>query len=158
MVNSISSKVALSATPIGLLNALLYTFFLQFLTGIPKPSYLKEINAVDVLRVFSSEIFSYPFWLQDLSHFPLFFLYAWLWLRYIGPINLRKMWVRKNFIILTICLGYSVLNELTQFFIPMRFPSIGDLAMNLFGAMSAIFTHTWYCSKVIAADQLNSMP
>ena len=36
----------------------------------------------------------------------------------------------------------------------MRFPSIGDLAMNLFGAMSAIFTHTWYCSKVIAADQL----
>ena len=55
-----------------------YLIFLQLLTGIPKPHTLKNFNAGILIEEFSSEIFSYPFWIQDLSHLPLFFLLAWL--------------------------------------------------------------------------------
>jgi len=43
------------------------------LTGFPKPETLKEISAHDFLLYISEELFNYPFWLQDLSHFPPFF-------------------------------------------------------------------------------------
>ena len=49
-----------------------YTLFLQILTGFPKPDSLNDIDANKLFIRFSEELFSYPFWLQDLSHLPLF--------------------------------------------------------------------------------------
>lgn len=144
----IFSKIASSATPFGLLVPVCYSLFLQILTGFPQPSYLLEIDANEVFMRFSEEIFDYPFWLQDLSHFPLFFVFSWVWLRYLGPFNFefRKP---KNLLILFICLGYAFLNEISQAFIPMRFPSIGDAVMNLLGSITGISVHAWYYSRFV---------
>ena len=146
--NKISSKIGLSATPFGLLVPICYSLFLQILTGFPQPSYWLEIDANEVFIRFSEEIFDYPFWLQDLSHFPLFFLFSWVWLRYLGPFNF-KFRNPKNLLALFICLGYAVLNEFSQAFIPMRFPSLGDTVMNLLGSITGISVHAWYCSRFV---------
>ena len=71
--------IAPSASKSWFLFPLLYTLFIQILTGIPKPSILRERSADDMLLQFAEEIFDYPYWLQDISHLPLFFLFAWLW-------------------------------------------------------------------------------
>ena len=144
----IFSKIGLSATPFGLLVPICYSFFLQILTGFPQPSYLLEIDANEVFIRFSEEMFDYPFWLQDLSHFPLFFLFSWVWLRYLGPSNFEFR-NSKNLLALFICLGYAVLNEFSQAFIPMRFPSLGDTVMNLLGSITGISVHAWYCSRFV---------
>ena len=146
--NKISSKIGLSATPFGLLVPIFYTIFLQILTGFPHPSYWLEIDANEVYIRFSEEIFDYPFWLQDLSHFPLFFVFSWVWLRYLGPFNF-KFRNPKNLLALFICLGYAVLNEFSQAFIPMRFPSLGDTIMNLLGSFTGMSVHAWYCSRFV---------
>ena len=142
----IFSKIALSATPFGLVVPVCYSLFLQILTGFPQPAYWLEVDANEVFIKFSEDIFDYPFWLQDLSHFPLFFVFSWVWLRYLGPFNFE---IRnpKNLLVLLVCLGYAVLNEFSQAFIPMRFPSLGDTIMNLLGSISGICVHTWYCSR-----------
>jgi len=144
----IFSKIGLSATPFGLLVPICYSLFLQILTGFPQPSYWLEIDANEVFIRFSEKIFDYPFWLQDLSHFPLFFLFSWVWLRYLGPLNFEFR-NPKNLLTLFICLGYAVLNEFSQAFIPMRFPSLGDTLMNLLGSISGMSVHAWYCSRFV---------
>ncbi|MFL2928938.1 MAG: hypothetical protein ACJZ72_10200 [Opitutales bacterium] len=72
-----------------------YTFFLQILTGFPKPESLKKFDANDLFIRFSEELFGYPFWLQDLSHLPLFFALAWLWSWKLGPINVDSQTCSK---------------------------------------------------------------
>ena len=57
-----------------------YTLFLQILTGFPKPDSLNDIDANKLFIRFSEELFSYPFWLLDLSHLPLFFGFGWFFL------------------------------------------------------------------------------
>ncbi|MEC7394676.1 MAG: hypothetical protein VX839_07300, partial [Verrucomicrobiota bacterium] len=64
-----------------LLLPIAYTLFLQIITGIPKPGTLKNIDANELLVRFSTELFDYPYWLQDLSHLPLFFALGWLCFR-----------------------------------------------------------------------------
>ena len=64
-----------------------YTLFLQTLTGFPKPASLKRLDANELFIRFSEELFDYPFWLQDLSHLPLFFILGWLWSWQLGPIK-----------------------------------------------------------------------
>lgn len=145
---TIFNKIGLSATPFGLFVPICYTFFLQILTGFPQPSYWLEIDASEVFVRFSEEIFDYPFWLQDLIHFPMFFLFSWVWLRYLGPLNFEFR-NPKNLLALLICLGYAVLNEFSQAFIPMRFPSLGDTLMNLLGSISGMSVHSWYCSRFV---------
>jgi len=112
---------------------LLYTLFLQLLTGIPKPDLLKEFDASEIIVKFSEEIFSYPFWLQDLSHLPLFFLFTWAWFWHLGLKD--RLWRSSA---LHISLFYACFNELSQALIPQRFPSIGDLAMNILGVVSGV--------------------
>ena len=62
---------------------LTFLFILQILTGLPRPELLEQFDASNLLVEFSEEIFSYPFWLQDLSHLPLFAIFSWLWYWYL---------------------------------------------------------------------------
>ena len=50
-----------------------YMIMLQVLTGLPKPESLRRFDSNEFILRFSEELFDYPFWLQDLSHLPLFF-------------------------------------------------------------------------------------
>ena len=113
---------------------LLYTLFLQLLTGIPKPDLLKAFNSAEIIVKFSEELFSYPFWLQDLSHLPLFFLFSWIWFWYLGLKD--NLWRSPA---LYISLFYACFNELSQTFIPQRFPSAGDLIMNILGVLLGVY-------------------
>ena len=116
-----------------------YTLFLQIITGLPKPEALKRFDGNEFLIRFSEELFDYPYWLQDLSHLPLFFVLAWLWSWYLGPLGrIRLAWRNKA---LMFSLAYGSINELTQAFIPERFPSLGDLVMNATGAILGILAH-----------------
>ena len=138
-----SVKIAISSNPVDYAIAVLYTFIIQALTGIPKPEYLKHANVNELLVLFSQEVYDYPFWLQDLSHFPLFFVFTWLWARCIGPIS-KESW-NSTIYLLIISLGYSIVSEVTQIIIPNRFPSIEDLIMNLSGALTGLLCHKYYC-------------
>ena len=103
---------------------------------------LKKFDANDLFIRFSEELFGYPFWLQDLSHLPLFFALAWLWSWKIGPIRgFTELLPNKAFLISAI---YAVVNEMAQEFIPDRFPSLGDLIMNLSGVFLGVFTHSYF--------------
>jgi len=118
---------------------LAYLIFLQILTGIPKPETLKNLDTDKFLISFSEELFSYPFWLQDLSHLPLFIIFSWAWAWYHGPVKLFDRFTKN--LHLYLCLFYACFNELSQFFIPMRFPSPGDLIMNLVGVCLGLYFH-----------------
>ncbi len=118
-----------------------YTLIIQTLTGFPKPETLKEISAHDFLLYISEELFNYPFWLQDLSHFPLFFVFAWLWTWFLRRNNYQSKNLVKS---LLICISLAILNEFSQFFIPRRFPSSADVIMNLAGVISSILIHSYF--------------
>jgi hypothetical protein len=105
-----------------------FSIFLQVMSGLPRPDLLERIDASKLLVQFSEEVFSYPFWLQDLSHLPLFALFSWLWFWYLK--------LKENILsspAFHISWSYACFNELCQFFVPNRFPSLGDLAMNFLG-------------------------
>ena len=119
---------------------LAYTIFLQVLTGFPKPNSLIEIDAGELFVRFSEKLFSYPFWLQDLSHLPLFFVLAWLWSWYLGSIKSYSDILKSGGV--CVFIGCGIFNELIQAFIPDRFPSPGDLIMNLIGVSLGLITHS----------------
>ena len=120
-----------------------YMLILQVLTGLPKPESLKEFDSNEFIIRFAEELFGYSFWLQDLSHLPLFFGLAWLWSWFLGPpTSLGQAMASKA---LLLSLGYGFFNELIQAFIPQRFPSFGDLAMNTCGVALGIFLHALLC-------------
>jgi len=121
-----------------------YTLVIQVLTGFPKPQTMKEISAHDLLVYISEELFDYPYWLQDLSHFPLFFLFAWLWTWFLRRKEPKYSALWKSILI---CVSFAVLNELSQFFIPRRFPSIADVVMNLAGVGIAIIIHSYFFTQ-----------
>lgn len=118
---------------------LTYTLLIQFLTGIPKPDILRKVDVNEFLIQISEELFDYPFWLQDLSHLPLFFIFAWLWTWF-----LRRNQQSKTTLLYstTITISYAILNELTQFYIPQRFPSVADIIMNISGVLIALTLHS----------------
>ena len=121
-----------------------YTLIIQTLTGFPKPETLKEISANDFLLYISEELFNYPFWLQDLSHFPLFFVFTWLWTWFFRRNNYQSNNLVKS---LLICISFAILNEFSQFFIPRRFPSSADVIMNLAGVISSILIHSYFFKR-----------
>ena len=121
-----------------------YTLIIQTLTGFPKPETLKEISAHDFLLYISEELFNYPFWLQDLSHFPLFFVFAWLWTWFLRRNNYQSKNLVKS---LLICISFAILNEFSQFFIPRRFPSSADVIMNLAGVIFSILIHSYFFKR-----------
>ena len=67
-----SVKFAVSSSWLGFVQALVVTLLIQFLTGIRSLPIWKELDSNQVLLRVSEEIFDYPFWLQDLSHLPIF--------------------------------------------------------------------------------------
>ncbi|MDA8990936.1 VanZ family protein [Opitutales bacterium] len=116
----------------------LYASFLQLITGVPKPEALKNFDVAEFAIMFSEQLYDYPYWLQDLSHLPLFLTFTWMshWF-YSGP-NPSFDLNRKAVIASVI---YAVFNEGIQAIIPDRFPSLGDLIMNLLGVILAIFVY-----------------
>jgi len=112
--------------------------FLQFLTGIPKPEYLELLDGPEGLWEFSKIIYDYPYYLQDLSHFPLFATLAWLWSWYLGGPKEGK---RFRGAALAIAMVYGILNECFQIFLPTRFLSTGDLMMNATGVLFGAWLH-----------------
>ena len=134
------SSKAWVALPIG------YMIILQVLTGLPKPESLRKFDSNEFIVRFSEELFDYPFWLQDLSHLPLFFGLAWLWSWFLGsPAQLTSAISNKA---LLLSLGYGFFNELIQAFIPQRFPSVGDLVMNTCGVALGIYFHSLLCRSI----------
>lgn len=116
-----------------------YTFSLQLVTGFPKPEAMRDFDSNQFFIRFSEELFDYPYWLQDLSHLPLFFLLTWLWLWVSKVEYLQKaFWLNPAFIF---CISYGFANEMIQNFIPDRFPSFGDIVMNLLGVILAMLAH-----------------
>jgi VanZ family protein len=120
---------------------------------LPKPDALKRFDANEILIRFSEELFDYPYWLQDLSHLPLFFALAWLWSWQLGAVKrIGLAWRNKA---LLFSLAYGCINELTQTFIPDRFPSLGDLTMNSIGATLGILAHA-RLSKFLESTRENA--
>jgi len=118
-----------------------YTLILQVLTGLPKPESLRNFDSHELIVRLSEQLFDYPFWLQDLSHLPLFCGLAWLWSWFLGPpCSLSSALTNKA---LLLSLGYGIFNELIQAFIPQRFPSMGDLVMNSLGVTLGVYLHSF---------------
>jgi hypothetical protein len=94
------------------------------------------------LRNFSATLFGSK--ISVICHF--FFGLAWLWSWYFGPVN-TLIYALKNkaFYIATL---YGITNELAQAFIPDRFPSAGDLIMNLAGCNTWINDTFILCRKL----------
>ena len=125
-----------------------YVILLQLLTGIPKPNTLENRDFNEFAVTFASQIFDYPFWIQDLSHFPLFFILAWFsqWFWQEGTDSSNGTLNPKAIIF---SVFFSIFNELIQAFIPDRFPSVGDLLMNLLGVCvgTYVFLHVSKLTK-----------
>ena len=124
---------------------LAYSLFIQILTGFPRPDTLKNAEVHAFFIQLSEDIFDYPFWIQDLSHFPLFFLFAWLWGWFIRR---KKQNSTTLYWTILVSISFALINELTQFYIPQRFPSIGDIIMNLSGVSLAMAFHC-ICLKIL---------
>ena len=92
------------------------------LSSVPQP---ENIDAHQVLMV-------QPTW-QTLLHVPAYFVLAWLWWR---TLRTRKWPVTASATVAVIIAAvYGVLDEVHQYFVPGRFLSLTDLAMNLTGAL-----------------------
>lgn len=111
-----------------------YLIFLQLITGIPNPEALEQFNAAKFAIIFSQKLYDYPFWLQDLSHLPLFFVFTWFSHWFFSQKDIRK---KINTKAITASVFYAIFNEGIQAFVPERFPSPGDLFMNLSGVAIA---------------------
>ena len=122
------------ALPVG------YMISLQILTGIPKPEYIELMNGPEGFWEFSRIIYDYPYYLQDLSHFPLFAGLAWLWSWHYGGPRAGKLFHGKA---LGIAMTYGILNECIQILLPTRFLSTGDLMMNAAGVLFGLWLHGW---------------
>ena len=119
---------------------ILYILSLQFVTGIPNPAQLERLNAFVIAVNLSAELYNYPFWLQDLSHFPLFFLLTWFSYWIISK-NSKEFSRLCNIKVMLFSISYAFFNEGIQAIIPDRFPSLGDLIMNLAGVLTAFFVY-----------------
>ncbi|MBG30379.1 MAG: hypothetical protein CMI31_10325 [Opitutae bacterium] len=132
------------ALPVG------YMIVLQLLTGIPKPEYLELLEGPESLWELSKIIYDYPYYLQDLSHFPLFAGLAWLWSWHYGGPRSGKFFHGKA---LGIAMTYGILNECIQVLLPTRFLSTGDLMMNAAGVLFGLWIHGWALrSKSLGAN------
>ena len=143
-INRFTFVVAPNSSKFWIVAPLAYTFFIQFLTGIPKPEGLEKTSANDLLLTLSRQLFDYPYWLQDLSHLPLFFVFAWLWAWFFRR---SQKGTKGISITVGVSLSFALINELLQFYIPHRFPSMGDIVMNVIGVLTALILHQYICRK-----------
>ena len=127
---------------------IIYIISLQLVTGIPNPAQLERLNAYEIAINLSAELYNYPFWLQDLSHYPLFFLLTWFsyWIISKNSKSCRKL---CNIKVMLFSISYAFFNEGIQAIIPERFPSLGDLIMNLAGVLTALFVYRLTHDKIL---------
>jgi VanZ family protein len=121
-----------------LLLPILWMVVLQCLSGVPNPSYFEEKGEKDTfLSNLAHQLHDYDPDFQNFMHIPLFGTLGWLW----AWILLRYNFPRQKYLTLvfTISLGYGLLNELSQHFVPRRFPGIEDLSFNWLGSTLFIF-------------------
>ena len=148
MLKFLSSIHCPQSTIVRKIVPLLYGFFLQLITGIPKPEALDKFDAAEIAIRLSEQLYDYPFWLQDLSHLPLFFAFTWMAHWFFTEKNLIQSISKKA---ISISIFYAMFNEAIQAIIPDRFPSLGDLVMNLAGVILAILAIK-ACTKCIATS------
>ena len=125
---------------------ILYLLFLQAITGIPKPEALEQFDVGEFAIQFSEKLYDYPYWLQDLSHLPLFFLFTWLAHWFFSEKTKDKKTNKKA---ITASVFYAIFNEGIQAVIPDRFPSPGDLFMNLTGVAIATLLYLALQRKIL---------
>lgn len=114
-----------------------WMFVLQGLSGVPNPLYFEEQGIEDtLLSDLSHQLHDFDPSFQNFMHIPLFGTLGWLWawiLLYWGfPRRVYLWWV------FGISLGYGLLNELSQYLVPRRFPGLEDLSFNWLGSTSFI--------------------
>ena len=121
---------------------ILWMCVLQFLSGIPNPLHFEEIGIKDTLMSdISHAVHDFDPDFQNFMHLPLFgmlgLLWAWALQYWELPRRLYLQWL------LGIVLGYGAINELTQAFVPRRFPGLEDLSFNWIGSILAIILFLW---------------
>jgi hypothetical protein len=90
---------------------------------------------------------------QNLLHIPLFGLFAYLWLRAFTSHGFSKT---KTFIFtIAITVGYGILDELHQTFVPGRYGSLTDMLLNIAGIITGAMDYyanidgvKWFCEKI----------
>jgi VanZ family protein len=86
--------------------------------------------------------------LQNLLHVPLFGLLQILWLRAMSKTG-RTSW-RAALACCGISLGYGLFDEFHQMFVPGRYASMTDMALNLSGVLGAtLLFWLWQSQKKI---------
>ena len=121
-----------------LLLTLGYMAGIYFLSSIPG-----EADPQNALL--SSIILWTPPALQNLVHIPLFGILAWLWCRTLGA------WIKNSRLLFMLAFmlttGFGILDEWHQLYVPGRYASITDTALNALGAAIAV----WLLSRAQAA-------
>lgn len=77
--------------------------------------------------------------LQNLLHIPLFALLQFLWLRALAAQGARGAGLFASSLLITV--GYGLLDEFHQSFVPGRYASLTDLLLNLTGALVGVLVY-----------------
>ncbi len=77
--------------------------------------------------------------INNILHIPAFGLLTLLWLKVFSA---RKVSTAALYTFIII-ISYSALTELHQFFVPGRYPSIGDMALNTMGFFAGLGTYVY---------------
>ena len=77
--------------------------------------------------------------IQNFLHIPVYALLAILWFRLFDLYQTNQ---RKSFcLVLLIAIGFGIINEWIQFFIPGRYLSLADMVFNTIGVFSGILIY-----------------
>ena len=77
--------------------------------------------------------------IQNFLHIPVYTLLAILWFRLFDQYQTGK---RKSlYLVLIIAIGFGIINEWIQFFIPGRYLSLADMVFNTIGVLSGILAY-----------------
>ncbi len=68
---------------------------------------------------------------QNILHIPVFDLLAYLWLRSLAKHGFSR--IQKLISTMIITVGYGILDEVHQLFVPGRYASLSDVVMNILG-------------------------
>jgi VanZ family protein len=85
-------------------------------------------------------------WPSRIYHFSIFFAFTFC---FIAVINNKKMNVKIFLITILVSLGIACLDEIHQYFVPMRSVDFGDILTDLTGVISSITIYTFFRNKKI---------
>lgn len=115
----------------------------EIVTGVPPLGYYREIGVSGEPTVavqLSALLHPVDVTLKNLLHLPAFFVITWLWCW-----ALRPGWSVRRTVVLAVAISVSfgIVNELSQFLVPYRFPSLVDTLLNVVGAGLAAVVYRW---------------